>query len=174
MLDEDDEFEEYILFIENVKLADLIKNNDQVDDNLIDLLKEKSGENYNKIPPIFKNIDEWPKRTNLKCWYCSLNFDSIPIFIPIHCYLNNISNKQEFDVLGNFCSFNCAKSHLDIFFKDNFIYSKNLLILYNIINNKQVIDIESAPDKFDLNIYGGHLNQDEYKNKIHNLLNYEL
>ena len=25
---------------------------------------------YDKIIPIFTNLDNWPMRTNIKCWFC--------------------------------------------------------------------------------------------------------
>ena len=175
----DDNDDEYILFIENIKLSDINtckngihQNSNEIDDNLLNILKSHSGENYDKIPVTFSNINEWTKKTNLKCWNCSLNFDSIPVFIPVNIYSKNGILLQ--DVHGNFCSFNCAKSYLNLhFIGDNFIYNQNLLNLYELFYNKTIIDIEEAPSKFDLDIYGGYLNIDEFKNKLKNLINHE-
>lgn len=166
MFDDDDEM---ILFIENVK-----KN--KPSEKVLSLLKSKCGEkyNYDKIPNIFTSIDKWIKSTNLKCWNCSLNFDSIPVFLPVNCTKKNNILYQE--VHGNFCSFNCVKSYVNIYFANSrlfFEYNNNIIKLYKIFYNSTVSNIDLAPSKYDLNIYGGYLTEDEYKNKIKNLINYD-
>lgn len=182
-LAEDLDDDELILFIENIKLSDIIENNKQntnlfslekdEDEDLFDILKKKSGNNFDKIPTIFTSLKDWIKKTNLKCWYCSLNFDSIPVFLPIYIYKKDNILYQ--DVHGNFCSFNCVKSYIDLHYNsdDTFIYNQNLLKLYKLFNNKSIVDIDLAPSKFDIDIYGGYMTEDEYKNKLRNLINHE-
>ncbi len=152
---------------------DEIEDDSNIDNNLLNILKVKSGVILDKIPKIFTTLDCWIKHTNLKCWYCSLNFDSIPVFIPINVYKKNNILYQ--DVHGNFCSFNCAKSYINIYFAngDTFIYNNNLIKLYKIFNKKNIANIDISPPKFDMEIYGGYLTEDEYKNKISNLINHD-
>ena len=57
--------------------------------------------------------------------------------------------------------------------EDTFIYNQNLIKLYKLFNKKIIADIDPAPSKFDIDIYGGYMTEDEYKNKLRNLINHE-
>lgn len=50
--------------------------------------------------------DEWPMSSPYACWWCCHEFDTRPIPFP-YAY---DSKRQRFKIVGNFCSFECAKS----------------------------------------------------------------
>jgi hypothetical protein len=45
--------------------------------------EKKPGEKYDSIPKFFISPRTWKKSTNLKCWFCQINFTDMPWFIPI-------------------------------------------------------------------------------------------
>jgi len=100
----------------------------------------------------------WPKNTNIYCMWCCHPFDGIPCAIPER-YLENI-----FHVFGNFCSFNCCASH--IFDKnDNKKWERYSLLnlMYKKISDNKYKKIPMAPPRETLEIFGGHLSIDEYR-----------
>ncbi len=66
---------------------------------------------YNNIPKKFISVKEWPKKTNLKCWYCDNIPESYPKFIPINPEKDFYGN-DTCQVLGNFCEWNCAVHYI--------------------------------------------------------------
>ena len=80
----------------------------------------KNIKKYNNIPSIFNNIETWVKHSDLKCWYCHLNFELTPIFIPK--LIDKSNNGLSIHTKGCFCSFSCAMSYINLHNKD--IYDK--------------------------------------------------
>lgn len=148
-----------MLFIKNVSLNDCVSMDDLFEEKLMiqanDLETSYSSnsvssnnikDTYEKLPYIYTGISSWPKKTNLHCWYCSLVFDDVPIFIPKCVEPNNLQYLQtdnQFHLLserstniisnlgsagnsresryamnreGCFCSFNCALSFIDLYY----------------------------------------------------------
>ena len=54
-------------------------------------------------------MSEWYTSNNIKCWYCDCDFHTVPVFIP-----NTIYEDGTMDVFGNFCSFNCCCTYIDV------------------------------------------------------------
>ena len=145
--------EENINEIEN--LNNSISNNDI---NKICYKKLKSIQ-YEYIDANHKKI--WLQNTQIYCMWCCHPFDGIPISIP-QKYNNN-----KFYVYGNFCSFNCAASH--IFSKnDDYMWKQyNLLnTLQKKISNNNWKKIKLAPPKEVLKIFGGYMTIDEYREEL--------
>lgn len=179
-----DDEEQYILFLKGIYINDyididemfknkLINSNDNFDDNIkcnCSIQKYKKI-NYDKIPTTFDSLKTWKRSTNLKCWNCDLTFKNIPIFIPKHIY--NTRNGKRMDILGNFCSFGCAKGFIDsnkkITKDETWDQNERLKILYNIFYKKHINDIKPSPDKYNLIYYGGKLEVREYKEQILNV-----
>jgi len=101
----------------------------------------------------FKDI---PNNTNI-CWNCIHPFYNIVHGLPINY------SKEIFHTIGSFCSIECmCRYAVDNYNED--IY--NLLPIINIYNNKinnKITKIKLAPDKLLLNIFGGEMNIDEYR-----------
>lgn len=55
---------------------------------------------------LFPDCDEWPTKTDVHCWYCSHQFDGVPVSIPVDF------KDDWWSVRGVFCSFSCAKSFI--------------------------------------------------------------
>ncbi len=102
------------------------------------------------------------KKDNLCCWWCSHRFNNNPVYLP-----NNKTN-NEYHVYGYFCSFNCAMAYnidLDDYKVNERSYYLNLLY-YDL--NKTFIKIKPAPSKYCLDIYGGEIDIDTYRNNFLN------
>ena len=123
---------------------------------------------YDKIPTIFTTKSDWIKKTNILCWYCNLEFTTMPVFIPENMLKNK--NGQYMEVCGNFCSFGCAQGYIDT----NILYSGRkkwqtqelLKILYRKINNKEIDILYPSPSKYGLEKYGGNKKEKVFKEEI--------
>ena len=101
---------------------------------------------------------EWPKSSDLKCFWCCYNFDNIPCAIPTK-YVNN-----NFYVFGNFCSKECAASY-NFEMHDTGIWERYSLLnyLYSIITDNNNLKIKLAPSRLCLTIFGGNLSIEEFR-----------
>ena len=124
----------------------------------------------------FIHTDNWLDKTDISCWWCCHQFDSVPIGLPIK-YDNN---KKKFHVKGVFCSFSCMLAYK----KDNPHYkSKQDLInfLYTKLTGTFLLDINlcPAPPRCSLKMFGGELSIDQFRNsfkehKIYNMIQYPM
>ena len=98
--------------------------------------------------------------SNTKCWWCHYVFDTHAIQLPDEYYNNT------FYCIGNFCSFNCAKSY-NLNINDTLIWKRCSLLnlLYYQTYNKY-IDIIPAASWLILIDYGGNLNINEFRNNF--------
>lgn len=155
------------------------------------LYEKKKGNSFNKSTRINKEIDEfissdvfkdniktkpnflekefvleefrknWPKETNIKCWWCTHNFNGIPFPLPIYYS----PNKKKFKVVGCFCSPNCALAYNKG--KDKYLIVYFTKMIINELEDKRYIeDIKSAPHWKTLKEYGGILNIEEFRNNF--------
>lgn len=174
-------YEEYML--------NSYENNNNNDNNDNEYIK------YDKIPKIFKNLDEWPKRINIKCLYCTLNILKIPIPVPSTVEITKDTN-YIFDIYAVCCSFPCAarlvtehtnnsslrftKLQLLKLIKKIFhneltkpeslnqqfgIKTKDKYSFIKILNT----DIPLAPKREKLCQYGGNMSIKEFKHKLYKL-----
>lgn len=128
----------------------------------------------NHIPNTYNvaDIDAWPKKTSIRCWHCTLNFDTTPLGLPLK-YIGDI-----FYTCGCFCSFSCMSTY-NLRSKNNKKWEISSLIY--LMRNKMINkgapsvsgtlpaskkEIPMAPDKEMLNLYGGILTEREYRNII--------
>ena len=84
------------------------------------------------IPTNFVIGENWPNKSPLRCWYCSLHFESKPLFIPTN--INKKDNKIKYITKGNFCSFECIQEYViehDIKNVEEYIYE----LYRTLINN---------------------------------------
>lgn len=123
-----------------------------------------------KIHNINNNKIEWVKKTDTYCWWCCHNFDTIPIGLP-EKYINDI-----FHLYGCFCSFNCAQAY-NLNTNDNKIWERYSLLNFlkkkicdsNNIQYKNYDYIYSAPPRQSLNIFGGPMTIDDFRNSLYTL-----
>lgn len=113
---------------------------------------------------------DWPKKTDICCWWCCNKFENTPVPIPVE-----FTKKDIFKVYGNFCSFNCSKSFLQS--KEHLYSNKNDFSLLSFFCKKitgKRENIISAPSKLSLKMFGGNLTIEEFrKNNIKiSIINY--
>lgn len=99
-------------------------------------------------------------KTNIVCWWCTCNFDTVPCFIP------EKYDDDRYYVFGCFCSYNCAASY-NLNMDDYKVYDRFSLIkkLYNQIYNNDA-DITLAPSREVLDKYGGPMTITDYRNNF--------
>ena len=97
------------------------------------------------------------EKTNVACWWCTYNFDTLPCFIP-----DKIIDDRYY-VFGCFCSYNCAASY-NLKMEDSYIWNRYSLLkkLYNVIH-KTNDDITIAPPREVFSKFGGPLTYDEFR-----------
>ena len=104
-----------ILFLRGVFIKDCIPLDDIFERQLIEQLNiENPIVTYNDFPSIFTNLNSWIKKTNLKCWYCDLNFDNMPVFIPKVIEHSGLNTDYNISSYGCFCSFCCATEYTNL------------------------------------------------------------
>lgn len=216
-----------ILWLKGVYLKDLVTMdhlfnaistessvNDKISQNsILDILHSSSNGlsdtnneieyiKYDKIPKVFKTLDEWPRKTNIKCLNCTLDIPGIPIPVPKNAeYTRNAD--YIFDIDAICCSFPCAarliteKSNIKSLrwsklhtlkllkkkfnkelnsSKDNEFNKSSISNLITTASNNldKVVscDLPLAPKKEELCQYGGDLTIKEFKHKIIEADNY--
>ena len=104
-----------------------------------------------------------PQKTNIPCWWCTYNFDWLPVGLPEY-YHNSM-----FHVRGCFCSFNCMASY-NLNINDTRVWDRYSLmkLLYYYINKDKItsvadIVINPAGPKELLEKYGGSMTIEEYR-----------
>jgi hypothetical protein len=147
--------------IDNKKIVD---TNNNIDKELNNKYK-KVNLKKNKIKSLmvyyneYNKRREWPKTSDLKCFWCCHNFDKIPCAIPVKYNNNN------FYVFGNFCSKECAAAY-NFEMNDNNIWERYSLLnyLYSILTENNDLKIKLAPSRLCLSIFGGNLSIEEFRN----------
>lgn len=166
-------YDEYkFLFINGVFIKDCMTLDDLFEQKFINKFTDNHIEKkiYDKIPNTFTAVDNWIKKTNLKCWSCHLNFDTMPIFIPK--LIENMNNSLIMYTKGCFCNFSCAMNYINTYntnICDKITEKQKLLLLYKIIYKKKINDIKMSPSVYNLEYYGGSYTEAEYKNAISNM-----
>lgn len=160
-----------ILFIKGVFIKDCIPIDDIFEQQIIDQLNiDNPVDIYCVIPSNFMGLDTWVQKTNLKCWYCDLKFENMPIFIPR--LIEPAVSGYNIGTHGCFCSFCCAMKYNNLHNNklcENIRVKEMLLFLYNIFNGSKVKEIFSSPSKYEMTPYGGSIDPLIYRNKIHAL-----
>ena len=106
---------------------------------------------------------KWKEKTDIACWWCTYNFDTMPCAIPEKFY------KNKFYVFGCFCSYNCAVAYnLDI--NDYKLWERYSLIklLYYKITGEHV-NIMPAPPRQSLKKFGGNTDIKQFRNNSQSL-----
>jgi len=111
---------------------------------------------------LINTIDSKPviaEKTNIACWWCTYNFDTMPCFVP-EKFVDN-----KFYVFGCFCSFGCAAAY-NIYKEDYKTWDRHSLIkrLYNtMMDTKEDEDVPLAAPREALKKFGGYMSIDEFR-----------
>jgi len=102
----------------------------------------------------------YPKSTNILCWWCCHSFDKQPRFIPTR--YDDI--RQRYQIQGNFCSWECAKSYL-INDKGNYFPCTNLHHFTSMVKKimGKTMFIKCAPPRQWLKSFGGTMTIEEFR-----------
>lgn len=155
-----------ILFLPGIKRDDYVTPEQQLQKQALDYIDimPPMQVTYDTIPRVFKGVKDWPKHTNLRCWWCTLQFQNSPLFLPERCY--NVGEILCMDVIGVFNSFPCIIAYMNMLYKSDqprrIQATDSIKRLYRIFTGKILSRMEQAPDKSKMNMYGGLLSQDEY------------
>lgn len=112
-----------------------------------------------KIENPFDSHKEWPKSTNILCYYCNHKFKTKPLSMPE----NYDEKKRIFQVFGVFCSWGCMKSYNNDMNDANCVYRSNLIFLLHGLITKKYINIKASPPKYSLKCFGGKMSIDEFR-----------
>ena len=142
-------------------------NNNYLNNQYNNIIKHDNNckNKVNQILIPFKNsnkIGVWPERINIYCWHCCHPFKNKPVSIPMYI------KKSTFYVYGVFCSYNCGAAYnLNSNDSNKTIKHELLCHMYNILfKDKNFIDICPAPPKEILQIFGGNVTIDNYRNNF--------
>lgn len=110
---------------------------------------------YSDLPRVYVSASSWIKSTNLHCWECDRQFRGTPVFIPGARYVRE--GERVIDVIGNFCSFNCAQKYIDERYTGSIRDDKtrDLLNLHKELTGRDAILIKTAPEKTLMKKYCG-------------------
>jgi hypothetical protein len=159
--------EQNILFLKGIHLQDIIAVEDIYQKELLSNIDNTvSNIVYDKICKQFVDLDSWKKFTNIRCWFCSLKFKSIPWFIIENTTYS--AGGIKYDIDGNFCSCGCLLGYVLVHYdsRKHFDIFQSVNKLYKLIYNKTNKEILPSPSKYKLKIYGGDATIDEYQNEI--------
>lgn len=182
-----------ILFLKNVFLANLATPEEQFETRLLDEVTPAQTRHqhavietpkYVALPERFNGLDNWPKSSNLLCWYCRLSHNNRPVFIPLGVTPDTTGNIH-MDTHGHFCSFSCAKRYIDINFGFDPTWDdkiRHLNILHKIFTGNKIKFIVPAIEYTKMKPYCGDtgFTEREYKeknvesNKIYSESEYKL
>lgn len=137
---------------DDLNISDLIikLNNDKKEDNNnLNLVLDDDNSQLSHVTHNYKNK---------VCWNCCHNFHNIVLGLPIS-YNNDI-----FHTIGDFCSVECMSRYALDNHNDDIYEIFPLINLYNNTMNNSVNKIRIAPNRLMLNIFGGDMDIDNYRN----------
>ena len=140
--------------INNINKNNINKNN--VNENNISVIEDKVI-SYNSYINDYYNDNRNDKK-NIKCNWCLHDCDDEPVRIPYN------THNEVFNMYGNFCCPECAAAFNFSELNDEYMWERYSLLnyMYNSDNEKYTI----APPRLVLDIFGGPLNIDEYRDII--------
>lgn len=136
-------------------------------------LNRKQG--YFELLYTFIHNSQWLEHTDVCCWWCCHNFDSVPIGMPT----DFDKKSKKFKVKGVFCSFACMTMYRDISARN---VNTNALVAY--MYSKLTAEpigsrIQRAPLREALKMFGGELTIEEFRSsssesKIYRMVEYPM
>jgi hypothetical protein len=156
---------------------------DEADSRLLDGVEDDDSDGapsqreslvIDRIPRVFTRLEDWPYRTNLRCWVCDCTFADRPKFVPTYVRVND-GNSLEVGVLGNMCTFNCAQRWIETHLggrasnEERWRAQDSLCLVYFLFTGLRVSRIKPAPSKTERRQYGGELDDDTFWRRMREL-----
>ena len=152
------------------------KINQSVDSNISSSVKKPVGKKINSVMVYYNEYNkrkEWPKKSSINCFWCCHTFNCIPCALPTKL------KGDTFHVYGNFCSKECAASYN---FESQDAHNSQdkweryslLNHMYSIIENNPDLKINLAPHRMSLEMFGGSLSIEEFRESLSSSRNYNI
>ena len=152
------------------------KINQSVDSNICNNVKKPVGKKINSVMVFYNEYNkrkEWPKKSSINCFWCCHTFNCIPCALPTKL------KGETFHVYGNFCSKECAASYN---FESQDAHNSQdkweryslLNHMYSIIENNPDLKINLAPHRMSLEMFGGSLSIEEFRESFSSSRNYNI
>jgi hypothetical protein len=135
---------------DKIKKTESVKNVKNMKNNRITL------EYYNE----YNKRKEWPKKSNINCFWCCHNFTCTPAALPVKM------KGDVFHVFGNFCSKECAAAYnFSSGENDQIVYERYTLLnyMYSLIENNHDLKIKLSPPRMTLKMFGGDLTIEQFR-----------
>lgn len=103
------------------------------------------------------------KKGSVWCWWCCHPFDHSPFHMPSQ--LKKVNGQNHFQTYGYFCSFSCMKAYNN---NENDSQKNNRFTLISMMvkeTYKKDIIVVTAPPRQSLQVFGGDLSIEEFRNK---------
>jgi hypothetical protein len=144
-------------------------NVEQSSDEKQQELNRKKG--FFEILYKFVHNPDWLHTTDVSCWWCCHEFDSVPIGLPVDFY----ARSKKFRVKGIFCGFACMMA----FKNDSTKYDKKdalIKYMYKLLTGESNYNsnIKPAPTRWCLKKFGGDLTIEEFRNASKNHSIYKM
>lgn len=105
--------------------------------------------------------EQWPASTDVLCWNCCHGFDTRPVPLPV----KYDELRDTFRVMGNFCSWGCAKAYSRDFTRT--ISGRGAQAMAISLIRKRITGtatpLVAAPPRVVLKAFGGYMTIDEYR-----------
>ncbi len=164
-----------ILYLHGVFLEDCKQIADVLEERLMEEnedIVEPELVVHERLPHTYRGIDTWVKSCSLKCFYCGIFFDTVPLFIPKSIQKiadGTFTMPRE----GCFHSWPCAIKWIKREYPKYADQNERIdlvLFLYGDMTKRQLKSIPSNINKYDMDCYGGFLTPLEWVAKINKLM----
>ena len=155
-------------FLNNSASSSKIINYRKKGDAKIRILKDKEPIRVVKMMHHYNGTKkELPCKTDVWCWWCCHPFDNQPRYLPT----KYDELRSRFQVMGNFCSWACVKS----FDLNESSYASGKMLLTTLMRtiHGKSYNIDSAPPRSALKVFGGTMSIEEFRNRDKNVY-YEI
>jgi hypothetical protein len=158
-------------------LKGVFKKKSYENTNEFSKLIASEAKKFDKIPPFFTSIEEWPTRTNLSCWSCTLRIVGRPLPIPKAIDPNYSPDNAKIKgknilvtVDGISCSYCCGLEYIRNQTPGDYADKQNIenmfRYVYYLLTGTHVVHSHIGPGKKQLLQYGGEKTDDELRKKI--------
>jgi hypothetical protein len=107
-----------------------------------------------------EEIKALPDRVDVACFWCCHTFDNKPIILPVR------DQGDYIQVSGNYCSPECAMSHLFDVHQDSYARWEQLSLLNRLYGQAVGGPIKPAPPKQILKLFGGPMTIEAYRSLV--------
>jgi len=105
--------------------------------------------------------NEWPETTDIFCWWCCHQFDTVPCTLPI----KYDPLRKRFEFTGIFCSWNCVKAY-NLNINDQKKYERSQLItllVKKLYSLDYSVSIKPSPPRQCLKMFGGYMDISDFR-----------